>query len=134
MKRIICATALSMALVSPTFAAIEIDEAQGFGPTYGSAVADITIGKPLQLLGAVGGTALHIVGLPFSIASNSVGESYDTLVAKPWSALRRCTGCSEGYDNYVKSQTQPTGEIRFVVDQPSEIIIQTDGTVMVEAP
>lgn len=130
MKRLLIASALSLSLVSPSFAAIEIHE-DDFGPTYGSSVADMTIGKPLQVLGATLGTALHIVGLPFSIASHSVEESYDSLVRKPWSALNRCVGCSPAYDNYVKSQDQAQGEVRFTVDGPSEIIINSNGEVIV---
>lgn len=131
MKRFLIASALSMALVSPAFAAIEIDESQGFGPTYGSTVADITVGKPLQVANAVLGTAIHIVGLPFSYVSGSVNQSYETLVEGPWSALQRCTGCSPAYDSYIKSQSNPQGQVRFVVDQPSEIIINSNDTVVV---
>lgn len=133
MKKFLSMTAISLALVATQAnAAIEIDEEQGFGPTYGSTVADLTIGKPLQLLGAVGGTALHVVSLPFSLASDSVNESYDTLVRGPWSALQRCNGCSEGYDNYVKSQNNPQSQVRFIVTEPSEVIINTDATVIVQ--
>ena len=88
------------ALISTTaHAAIEINEAD-FGPTYGTAVLDVTVAKPLQLVGAIAGTALHVVGLPFSVASDSTEISYETLVVKPWSALSRCVGCTEVYDNH----------------------------------
>lgn len=112
-------------------AAIEIDENEGFGPTYSSTVADITIAKPLQVVGAVIGTGLHVVGLPFSYASNSVDESYETLVRQPWSSLQRCVGCTGAYDDYIKSTQQNKDEVRFVVDQPSEVIINTDAKVTV---
>lgn len=130
MKRFLMTAALGVSLVcAPAHAAIEIDE-HDFGPTYGSSVADVTIGKPLQLLGATAGTVLHIVNLPFAMASDSVNESYDTLVRKPWSALKRCTGCTPAYDDYIKSQEQQ-GQVRFTVDGPSEIIIQSNGEVVV---
>lgn len=132
MKKLLIASVLSLGLVSHASAAIEIDEKEDFGPTYGSTVADLTIGKPLQVIGATLGTALHIVGIPFSIASNSVSESYDTLVRQPWSALQRCNGCTPAYDSYIKSQeNNTTGEVRFVVDKPSEIVIQTPTGVVV---
>lgn len=132
MKRILLAAALSVTLSTPAVAAIEIDETQGFGPTYGSTVADLTIGKPLQLAGAVFGTALHVVGLPFSMASDSVSETKTVLVDKPWAALKRCTGCSPAYDNYVKSQDkEQQGQVRFVVDKPSEIIINSNDIVII---
>lgn len=131
MKKVLIASVLSLGLMSNAHSAIEIDEKENFGPTYGSTVADLTIGKPLQVIGATLGTALHIVGIPFSIASNSVGESYDTLVRQPWSALQRCNGCTPAYDSYIKSQEANTGEVRFVVDRPSEVVIQTPGGVVV---
>lgn len=130
MKRFIAASLLSLVSISAN-AAIEIDEKEGFGPTYGSSVLDLTIGKPLQVVGATFGTALHIVGLPFSIGSQSVEESYENLVSKPWSALKRCTGCSPAYDNYVKSLDYPKNQVRFTVDGPAEIVIQSNGEVLV---
>lgn len=131
MKKLMTATLLAMAVSTSAHAAIEIDESQGYGPTYSSAALDITIGKPLQLAGAVLGTALHVVGLPFSMASDSVEESKAVLVDGPWDALRRCTGCTQGYDNYVKSQTEQQGQVRFTVDGPSEIIINSNNEVIV---
>lgn len=125
MKKLVIACVLSLGLASTANAAIEIDETEGFGPTYGSAVADVTIGKPLQLLGAVAGTALHIAGIPFAVASDSLDESYDVLVNKPWLALQRCTGCTPAYDAYIKSKKSSKNEVRLVVDRPSEIVIQT---------
>lgn len=125
------ATLLAMAVSTSAHAAIEIDETQGYGPTYSSAALDITIGKPLQLTGALLGTALHVVGLPFSMASDSVEESKAVLVDGPWDALRRCTGCTASYDNYVKSQTETQGQVRFTVDGPSEIIINSNDEVII---
>lgn len=132
MKKLILASVLALGMASTANAAIEINENENFGPTYGSTVADLTVGKPLQVIGAVAGTALHIAGIPFSIASNSVGESFDTLVRQPWTALQRCNGCTPAYDNYIKSQQNPTGEVRFVVDGPSEVIIQTENGIIVD--
>lgn len=131
MKKLILASVLALGMASTANAAIEINESEGFGPTYGSTVADLTVGKPLQLVGAVAGTALHVVTLPFALASNSVDESYDTLVRQPWTALKRCNGCSPAYYAYVKSQEEGTGEVRIIVDRPSEVVIQTkDGVVV----
>lgn len=131
MKKIIATALLSLAVVSTSaHAAIEIDENQDFGPTYGSTVADATIGKPLQLANAVLGTALHVVTLPFNAYSGSVDESYETLVRKPWEALRRCTGCTPEYDHSIKNE--PQTQYRFVVTQPSEIIINSNDNVVIQ--
>lgn len=110
--------------------ATEINE-QYFGPTYGSATADILVGKPLQLAGAVAGTALHVVGLPFSVTSDSVDSSYEVLVRQPWDKLRRGVGYSQEYDTYIKNQYANPNEVRFVVDRPSEVIISTEQNVQI---
>lgn len=130
MKKLVSATLLAMVVSTSAHAAIEIDENQNFGPTYGSTVADVTIGKPLQLAGAVLGTALHVISLPFNLASGSVDESYENLVNKPWNALRRCTGCTESYDEQIKNE--PQTQYRFVVTQPSEIIINSNDNVVIQ--
>lgn len=124
-------TAAAM-LSTHAHAAIEIDE-KDFGPTYSTTTADILVAKPLQLAGAIAGTALHVVGLPFSYASGSVESSEDVLVRKPWQALSRCLGCSASYDNYIKNQQHANpNEVRFIVDRPSEVIINTDQNVVVQ--
>ena len=73
MKRKLLACALSISLITPTFAAIEIDETS-YGPSYGSTLTDVAIGKPLQLAGAILGTAAYIAAIPFSLASDSLDE------------------------------------------------------------
>lgn len=130
MKHALVALLATAMIGTSAHAAIEVDESD-FGPTYGSAVLDVTVAKPLQLVGAVAGTALYAVSLPFSIASNSVESSYDALVAKPWSALSRCVGCSEAYDTYRNTHDINPQEVRITVDRPSEIIINTDQNVVV---
>lgn len=120
----------AVALTVNAHAAIEIDE-KDFGPTYSSAAMDILIAKPLQVAGAIAGTAIHLVGLPFSMASDSVESSARVLVEEPWQALERCVGCSAAYDNYLRHQQHPNNEVRFVVDRPSEVIINTDQNVVV---
>lgn len=124
------AIALLAGISVQAHSAVEINE-NDFGPTYGTATADILVAKPLQLAGAVAGTALHVVGLPFSIASDSVDSSYEVLVQQPWDKLRRGVGYSEAYDTYVKNQGVNPNEVRFVVDRPSEVIINTDQNVQI---
>lgn len=130
LKHTLLALMSAIALSTSAHAAIEIDE-KDFGPTYSSATMDILIAKPLQVAGALAGTAIHLVGLPFSLASDSVESSARVLVEEPWQALERCVGCSAAYDNYIKYQQNPTNEVRFVVDRPSEVIINTDQDVVV---
>lgn len=130
LKQTLLALVAVIGINSVAHAAIEIDE-QNFGPTYSSATADLLIAKPLQLMGAVAGTALHVVGLPFSYASDSVESSEKVLVRQPWEALQRCVGCSSAYDNYIKNQQYPNNEVHLIIDRPSEVIINTDQSVVV---
>lgn len=129
-KHTLFALMTAVALNTSANAAIEIDE-KDFGPTYSSAALDILIAKPLQVAGAFAGTAIHLVGLPFSYASDSVESSAKVLIEQPWDALNRCVGCSAAYDNYIKNQEYPSNEVRFLVDRPSEVIINTDQDIVV---
>lgn len=129
-KYTLTALVVAATLGTSAHAAIEIDE-HDFGPTYATTAADIVVGKPMQLAAAIAGTALHVVGLPFSIASDSVDSSAEVLVRQPWENMRRCLGCTPAYDNYIKNQNHPQNEVRFTVDGPSEIIINTDQAVVV---
>lgn len=129
-KHTLFALMTAVALNTSANAAIEIDE-KDFGPTYSSAALDILIAKPLQVAGAFAGTAIHLVGLPFSYVSDSVESSAKVLIEQPWDALNRCVGCSAAYDNHIKNQEYPSNEVRFLVDRPSEVIINTNQDIVV---
>lgn len=122
--------ALTSAAITPTYAAIEIDETD-FGPSYETMAVDTVVGKPLQLVAAVAGTAAYIVSLPFSIAGGNAEQAQQKLVVEPWQSLQRCLGCTVAEDNYYKSQADNQGLVRIVVDQPSEILISTNDQVIV---
>lgn len=120
-----------MLLSSASQAAIEIDE-NDFGPTYESMVVDTVVGKPLQLVTAVAGTVAYVASLPFSIAGNNHQQAQQKLVSEPWeAALQRCLGCTVAEDKYYKSQDSNNNTVRLVVDKPSEVIINTNDTVVV---
>lgn len=121
---------LMVASMQPTFAAIEIDETD-FGPSYGTMVADTIVGKPLQLANAVAGTAAYIVSLPFSLIGRNADQAQQKLFVEPWDAMGRCLGCTVAEDNYYKSQVIDNNTVRIVVDQPSEILINTNDYVIV---
>lgn len=116
--------------MQPTFAAIEIDETD-FGPSYGTMVVDTVVGKPLQLANAVAGTAAYIVSLPFSLIGRNADQAQQKLFVEPWDAMGRCLGCTVAEDNYYKSQVIDNNTVRIVVDQPSEILINTNDYVVV---
>ncbi|WP_227677454.1 hypothetical protein [Psychrobacter ciconiae] len=121
---------LMAAMAQPAVAAIEIDE-NDFGPSYGTMMVDTVAGKPLQLLAAVAGTAAYVVSLPFSLAAGNAEQAQQKLVVEPWDAMGRCLGCTVAEDNYYKSQVVDHNTVRIVVDQPSEILINTNDYVVV---
>jgi hypothetical protein len=121
---------LMAASMQPTFAAIEIDETD-FGPSYETMVVDTIVGKPLQLVNAVAGTAAYIVSLPFSLIGGNADQAQQKLFVEPWDAMGRCLGCTVAEDNYYKSQVVDNNIVRIVVDQPSEILINTNDYVIV---
>ena len=133
LQKLAVATVLSLTAVSPSFAAIEIDE-ENFGPTYGSMVADATVGKPLQTLAVVGGAAAYVVSLPFTLLTGDTAQARRVLVEEPAQALNRCLGCTPAQDAYYKSTQAHENQVRLVVDGPSEIFINTDQNVVVTQP
>ncbi len=115
----------------PSIAAIEIQEDE-FGPSYGSMVADATVGKPLQLVAALTGTAAYVVSYPFSYFSGSKEIAKKKLVDEPWDAMDRRLGHTVAEDKYYKTQNYDPNAVRLVVDGPSELIISTNDTIIVD--
>lgn len=120
------------AFTQPASAAIEIDE-NDFGPSYDTMVVDTVVGKPLQLVTAIAGTAAYIVSLPFSLVGGNADQAQQKLFVEPWDAMARCLGCTVAEDNFYKSQGVNDNVVRIVVDRPSEILINTNDTVVVNA-
>lgn len=133
-KQSIFTVAVSISLMAasmqPALAAIEIDETD-FGPSYETMVVDTVVGKPLQLVNAIAGTAAYIVSLPFSLIGGNADQAQQKLFVEPWNAMGRCLGCTVAEDNYYKSQVVNNNVVRIVVDQPSEILINTNDYVVV---
>jgi len=134
MKTTLLSAAISISIMTvvmqPATAAIEIDESD-FGPSYDTMVVDTVAGKPLQLIAAIAGTAAYVVSLPFSLIGGNADQAQQKLVVEPWNAMGRCLGCTVAEDNYYKSQATNDNTVRIVVDQPSEILINTNDYVVV---
>ena len=130
LSTILISASLAFASIQPALAAIEIDETD-FGPSYETMAVDTVVGKPLQLIAAVAGTAAYIVSLPFSLIGGNADQAQQKLFVEPWNAMSRCLGCTVAEDNYYKSQIVDNNVVRIVVDQPSEIIINTNDYVVV---
>lgn len=131
-KLLTALTSISLVVITmnPASAAIEIDETD-FGPSYDTMVVDMVVGKPLQLVAAVTGTAAYLVSLPFAVVGGNADQSQQKLFVEPWEAMSRCLGCTVAEDNYYKSQAVDDNTVRIVVDQPSEILINTNDYVVV---
>lgn len=131
-KLLTALTSISLVVITmnPASAAIEIDETD-FGPSYDTMVVDTVVGKPLQLVAAVTGTAAYFVSLPFAVVGGNADQSQQKLFVEPWEAMSRCLGCTVAEDNYYKSQAVDDNTVRIVVDQPSEILINTNDYVVV---
>ena len=127
---IISVSFIAAATMHPAAAAIEIDETD-FGPSYETMAVDTIVGKPLQLVTALAGTAAYIVSLPFSLIGGNADQAQQKLFVEPWDAMGRCLGCTVAEDNYYKSQAVNNNVVRIVVDQPSEILINTNNQVIV---
>lgn len=126
----IASVSLIVLSVQPALAAIEIDE-NDFGPSYETMAVDTIVGKPLQLVAAVAGTAAYLVSLPFSLIGGNADQAQQKLFVEPWDAMSRCLGCTVAEDNYYKSQVFNENVVRIIVDQPSEILINTNDYVIV---
>ena len=126
----VASISLMLVMMQPASAAIEIDEKE-FGPSYETMVVDTVAGKPLQLINAVAGTIAYVVSLPFSLIGGNADQAQQKLFVEPWDAMARCLGCTVAEDNYYKSQVVNDNVVRIVVDQPSEILINTNDYVVV---
>ncbi|CAN6959684.1 Multidrug transporter [Psychrobacter okhotskensis] len=131
-KLLTALTSISLVVITmnSASAAIEIDETD-FGPSYDTMVVDTVVGKPLQLVAAVTGTAAYLVSLPFAVVGGNADQSQQKLFVEPWEAMSRCLGCTVAEDNYYKSQVTDNNVVRIIVDQPSEILINTNDYVIV---
>lgn len=126
----VASISLMLVMMQPASAAIEIDEKE-FGPSYETMVVDTVAGKPLQLINAVAGTIAYVVSLPFSLIGGNADQAQQKLFVEPWDAMARCLGCTVAEDNYYKSQVVNDNVVRIVVEQPSEILINTNDYVVV---
>lgn len=102
MKKFALLAAVALAISTPATAAVQIQE-EDFGPKYGNMVGDAIIGKPLQTVNALLGTAAYAISLPFTTISGDTHRARQKLVVEPWDALKRCLGCSPTYDQYERT-------------------------------
>jgi len=70
-------------------------------PHWGAMVGDFFVARPIGLVMTVGGTALWLVSLPFTLLAGNANETADTLILGPGEqTFMRCLGCRQsGYTN-----------------------------------
>ena len=57
---------------------------------YPNQVYDLLLARPAAVLGGIGGTAVFIIALPFTVASGGIDDSFNMFVVKPfWYAFVR---------------------------------------------
>lgn len=68
-------------------------------PNEWAMVGDLLVARPVGLALTVGGTAVWLVSLPFTILAGHAGEAAETLILGPGeSTFMRCLGCrNTGY-------------------------------------
>ncbi|MCW8195655.1 hypothetical protein F6455_12725 [Proteobacteria bacterium 005FR1] len=73
-------------------------------PSAFAMTADLLFVRPAMFTMTVLGSAVWLVGLPFSAAGGNIKESADTLVVGPaMSTFVRCLGCTKaGYQNTIE--------------------------------
>lgn len=68
-------------------------------PNEFAMVGDLLVARPIGLVMVVGGTAVWLVSLPFTLLSGHAGEAAGTLIGGPVeTTFMRCLGCrNPGY-------------------------------------
>lgn len=95
-KRATVVLAISCMLLPQTLLAQgAIDES----PNAFAMVGDLLVARPLGAVITVGGAAVWVVGLPFTLVTGHAGEAADTLIGGPFEeTFLRCLGCrNTGY-------------------------------------
>ena len=95
-KRAITALLISCLLLPQALlAGSAVDES----PNEWAMVGDLLVARPVGLVLTVGGTAVWLVSLPFTLLAGHAGEAAEALVLGPGeSTFMRCLGCrNTGY-------------------------------------
>jgi len=58
--------------------------AQDGSVDYPNQIYDLLCARPAAFLGGIGGTAVFIIALPFTVASGGVDDSFNMFVVKPF--------------------------------------------------
>jgi hypothetical protein len=99
MKKLIVTILIALCMIMTSIPAYGYDE--GFEATM-----DILAVRPVSLAATIVGSALFIVSLPFSIPSQSVGSTAQTLIVEPFNyTFTRPVGMFNGEQKRSKTAT-----------------------------
>jgi len=84
MKKTVAVLFVAILLAVSTASAQPGAQPQTHTPSGEAIIFDLILGRPLGLVTVVAGTAIFIVGLPFTVPTGSVGSAADKLIADPF--------------------------------------------------
>ncbi|MCP4841445.1 MAG: hypothetical protein GY887_06910 [Halieaceae bacterium] len=124
--RRVTAALLVSCLVMPQI--VWAQEAVDESPNEWAMVGDLLVARPIGLVLTVGGAAVFLVSLPFTLLAGHAGEAADTLVAGPAeTTFMRCLGCRQpGYTNRDSEAIKRREERRAAEKADLESAAQTD--------
>ncbi len=98
---LICCLMLPQSLLAQSTAMVAHEGALDENPSAGAMVGDFFVARPIGLAMTVGGAALWLVSLPFTLLAGNANEAADTLILGPGEqTFMRCLGCRQsGYTN-----------------------------------
>ncbi len=81
--------------LSPVAQADSFNQPAVTEPSEFAILGDVLVARPFSIAMTVGGAALYVVTLPFSLLGGNAGEMADIMVKRPaYSAFLRCLGCT----------------------------------------
>jgi hypothetical protein len=93
--RVVAATALASTLSFASAAQARDMDLEGARPSAFAMFGDALIVRPVMTAATVGGAAIYVVTLPFSLIGGNAQEAGETLVVDPAAtAFVRCLGCT----------------------------------------
>ena len=80
-------------------------------PNEWAMVGDLFVARPVGLVMTVGGTAVWLVSLPFTLLAGHAGEAAETLIIGPGeTTFMRCLGCRNTGYTYKDIESNKVGE------------------------
>lgn len=94
-------------------------------PNAAIMVGDLVVARPIGVVMTVGGAALWLVSLPFTLLAGHAGEAADALMQGPAEAtFMRCLGCrNTGYRDKDLAQDENNQAEELAEEQPDAVAV-----------